>query len=110
MISARHKLNISLASKDFKPLYRGRFLLVKAKENELPYSRVGVMVSRKNSLLAVRRNWLKRTVYGFFEGNKPFLDDKEPHLDYLIIFLTSYSEIKDYKKTLIQELNNVISI
>jgi ribonuclease P protein component len=110
MISARYKLNISLAPKDFKPFYKGKILLVKTRENGLKHSRIGVLVSRKNSTSAVGRNWLKRTVYGFFQDNRRFLDEKNPPTDFLAMFLTSYSEIKDNKEILIQELNNVISI
>jgi len=110
MISARYKLNVSLASKDFRAFYRGRFFAIKKKENGLSNSRVGVIVSRKNSPLAVRRNEIERLVYRFFEENKPFLDVFSPPSDFLVIILTSYSEIKDNKEILIKELNNVISI
>ena len=110
MISARYKLNVSLASKDFRAFYRSRFFAVKIKENGLPNSRVGVVVSRKNSPLAVKRNETEREIYRFFEKKRLFLDNFSPPSDFLVIILTSCSEIKDNKEILIKELNNVISI
>jgi ribonuclease P protein component len=110
MISARYKLNISLASKDFKTFYRGKSLLLKARANDLPHSRIGVLVSKKNSPLAVKRNEMKRLIYRFFEENKIFLQNFNPPSDFLAIILTTASEIKDNKEILIKELKNVISI
>jgi len=110
MISAKYKLNVSLAFKDFKTFHRGKFLLVKAKENGLKRSRVGVVVSRKNSRLAVQRNWVERLIYRFFETNKRFLERFNPSSDFLVIILTTVSEIKDNEETLNNELNDVISI
>ena len=110
MINARYKLNIALASKDFKPYYKGGFFSVKSKKNSLSNSRVGVIVSKKNSKTAVGRNMIKRLVMNFFKENKDFLDNMEPSLDFLIIILTTASDIKDNKEAFTQELNNVISI
>jgi ribonuclease P protein component len=110
MISARHKLNISLATKDFKVFYGGDSLLVKQKTNNRSYSRIGVVVSRKNSSLAVGRNEIKRLVYRFFEENKSFLEKFSPPSDFIVIILTTAPHINDNKESLIKELKNVISI
>ena len=110
MISARYKLNISLANKDFKVFHRGKLLLIKAKANNLSHSRVGVTVSKKNSPLATERNGIKRLIYRFFEENKPFLEEFCPPSDFIVIILTTATYINDNKEILINELKNVISI
>lgn len=109
MINAGYKLNISLA-KDLKPFYKGRFLLIKRKENGLINSRIGVLVSKKNSKTAVQRIWIKRTIMGFFLKNRDFLDRFNPPSDFLALVLTTASDIKDNKEAFIKELKDVISI
>jgi ribonuclease P protein component len=110
MINAGYKFNISLAFRDFKPFYRGRFLLIKRKDNNLTNSRIGVLLSKKNSKKAVQRVWIKRTIFSFFKENKTFLDKYDPKSDFLIFILTTASDIKDNKEAFIKELKDVISI
>jgi len=110
MISARYKLNISLALRDFKAFYKGKFFSVKRKENGLKVSRVGVVISKKFSRSAVKRNKIRRSIFRFFQENKTFLLRFNPPSDFLVIVLTTTSEIEDNKEILTKELKNVISI
>lgn len=110
MIMPGYKLNISLAPKDFKPFYKGNFFSVKRRTNGLSHSRIGVIVSKKNSKTATGRNMIKRLVMNFFRENKNFLDKFNPPTDFLIVTLTTASDIKDNKEAFIQELKNVISL
>ncbi len=48
----------------------GGFLFLKMKQNEKQQLKVGVSVSKKISKSAVKRNFLRRSVYGFISQNK----------------------------------------
>lgn len=110
MINARYKFNISLASNDFSTFYRGKFLLIKYKSNNLLYSRIGVLVSRKNSPLSNKRNQIKRLVYNFFKINNFFLNNYNPPADFLVIITMVISSSTYNKNEFMQELSNALSI
>ncbi len=110
MISSRYKFKITPALKDFKVFYRDNLFFIKIKENNLLNSRVGVIVSQKNTRLATGRNAIKRLVYRFFQANAVFLDSFIPPSDFLVIILTDSFNLIEKKRALIQKLNNAISI
>ncbi len=110
MISAKYKFNVSSAVKGGNIFYKGKFLLIKIKNNNLQHSRVGVSTSLKTSRYATKRNKLKRIIYCFFQENKGFLDNFNPPSDFLIIILAINLKIEDNKETFLQELKNVIFV
>lgn len=110
MISSGYKLKIIPSLRDFKVFYRDNFLFIKTKENGLLNSRVGVIVSQKNSRLATRRNAIKRLIYRFFQENRAFLDNFSPPSDFLVIVVVTAFNLKEHKDVLMQKLKNAISI
>lgn len=108
MINARYKFNIALAD-NFSTFYRGKFLLIKYKKNNLLHSRISVLVSRRNSPLSNKRNKIKRLVYNLFRVNKCFLNKYCPPTDFLIIITTNMSYNYNQNE-FIQELKNALSI
>ena len=51
---------------------KGKFFIAKIKANDLNFSRLGLIISAKVSKSAVKRNWLKRTIFNFVRLNKFF--------------------------------------
>lgn len=67
MISSKHR--VPLASFDFKSSHKlaGGQLLVFFKRNSFPYSRIGVIISKKTASKAVDRNRLRRLTQSWFK-------------------------------------------
>jgi len=110
MIDSGYKLKITPELKDFKIFHKNNLFFIKIRNNNLLNSRVGVVVSQKNTRLATKRNIIKRLIYCFFQENKVFLDNFSPPSDFLVIIMSTSFNIKEYKNILIQKLNNAISI
>jgi len=110
MIESGYKFKITPTLKDFKIFHKNNLFFIKIKENNLLNSRVGVIVSQKNTRLATKRNLIKRLIYRFFQENKAFLNNFSPPSDFLVIIMSASFNIKEYKNILIQKLNNAISI
>jgi len=110
MISSGYKLKIMPSLRDFKVFYKDNFLFIKTKENGLLNSRVGVVVSQKNSRLATKRNAIKRLIYRFFQENRTFLDRFSPPSDFLVIIVVAAFNLKEHKDALMQNLKNAISV
>lgn len=64
-------------SADFEAVFKentfrvsNRYMLLLAKENNLPYPRLGMVVAKKNVSKAVRRNRIKRSLRESFRYNR----------------------------------------
>lgn len=83
-----------------------KFFIIKTAPNYLLFSRFGVAVNRKVSNKAVRRNWIKRTIFDFIRLNNLH---QLPGKDVLIIILAPAIELtkaeigKELKRLLIVE-------
>lgn len=108
MIPARNRLKL-VSNRGFGPLFKGRFLNIKAKNNDVGYHRFAVLVSKKYSPKAAERNKIKRNIYRFLEINKKFLTNPENSRDYLIIILTNEAAARDNDEILKEELKKILS-
>lgn len=95
--------------RDFRQVFRGKYLLVKNRQNGLSYARLGVLVSRRASLKATERNRLKRMIFDFFGRHFIFFEKKAGY-DWLISFLTSTGEIFNNREILYKELDYVLHL
>ncbi len=69
---------------------RSDFFIVKLRNNDLPFSRFGAVISAKVDKSAVKRNKIKRTIFNFIRLNKIHeLSDK----DVLIVVLPPASKL-----------------
>ncbi|MEK9186334.1 MAG: ribonuclease P protein component [Patescibacteria group bacterium] len=90
MITKRYKLPIQLfVGKKSGKIIRSPLFNLKIFSGNLPYSRFGVIISNKVSKKAVKRNYLKRQSFNFFQVVK----NKLPIADYLIIFSPNAANI-----------------
>ena len=109
MLPAKNRLNVLEAKEGMKTAFRGRFFAIKWRLNNLPYMRAGVVIGKKYSPLAVRRNALKREIFHVFEeglrsGN--VLMGK----DIVVLVLTNQQDFSDNTEEYIKELSNVLHI
>jgi ribonuclease P protein component len=73
-----------------KKFFRNKYCIVKRKENELKYSRLGVIISSKVSKKAVVRNKIKRKIKNCF---KTFLaKNQNKNFDFVIIVFFGFNE------------------
>ncbi len=82
--------------KDFKKIlkqkkaFRGKYFIVKKIENDLDYSRLGVIISTKVSKKAVVRNKIKRQIKACF---KEFLtDDSFKNFNLVFVVFPGFQE------------------
>lgn len=108
MIPARNRLKLVL-NRGFGPFFRGRFLNIKIKKNEIGYHRFAVLVSKKYSPKAVRRNEIKRKIFRFLEKNKKFLTNEINPRDFLIIVLTNEASARDNDQILEEDLKRILT-
>ena len=83
----RRKRDFDVVFEDGR-VFRGRRLLVRARPNRLPDSRLGIMIARQfgNS---VRRNYVRRLIREAFRLNKPLLG---PGLDVVVSLTRGWKE------------------
>mgnify|MGYP001558987650 CR=1 FL=1 len=72
MLAKKFRLQIQRWLKERKKIItrKSDFFIVKSSDNNLPYSRFGVVISSKVSKSAVKRNKIKRTIFDFIRLNK----------------------------------------
>jgi ribonuclease P protein component len=111
MLKKKFRLNLGReGSRGFRIIFRGLRFIIKARDNNLPYSRVGVILNKKISLSAVKRNWLKRQVFDFFSPDPPGLAFWKPGKDIIVLFLPLAKDLINDPARLKQELENGLSI
>ncbi|MFN8770838.1 MAG: ribonuclease P protein component [Neisseriaceae bacterium] len=71
----------------FRKVRRGVFLKIHYKPNNLPYSRLGLIVGKRIHKLANKRNYMKRVVRELFRTNQ----SKWYGLDIIVRVITPYS-------------------
>ena len=85
--------------------FRGRSFLIKAFSNQADFNRFGVVISKKVSKLAVKRNWIKRIVLD--TAKKFVITENNNKADVLIII--SPTMIKMEKADIIKELEEALN-
>lgn len=109
MLAKKFRLPIQRWLKEKKKIIarKSDFFIVKAAENNLPYSRFGTVISRKVSKSAVRRNKIKRTIFNFIRLNQY---QEKPGQDVLISVLPKTAELgkTEIEKELSQLLITII--
>lgn len=74
MLSKKHRLPIQKFIKSHSTNgARSDYFFVKFKTNNLPFSRFGVVISRKVSKSAVKRNRIKRIIFDFIRLKEYYL-------------------------------------
>lgn len=109
MLPAKNRLK-SINNREFGPLFKGRFLSVKKKQNDFGENRFAVLVSKKYSHKATDRNKIKRDIFRFLERNKAYLTKKDKTYDFLIIVLTTGAIKSDNKEIFESDLNKIFEI
>jgi len=70
MLSKKYRLPVQSFFAERSKTIKNSFFIVRFKENNLSFNRFGVLVSKKVSKKATRRNMLKRMVFNFIKANK----------------------------------------
>lgn len=106
MIPKKFKLSIKEFPKRSTTCFEEKGISLKKSQNNLAYTRFGVVASKKVSPKATIRNWAKRIIYDFFAEHK----EKIPiGLDLLVIIATPIIETNlDTKNLLWEELEKGI--
>jgi len=111
MLKKKFRLNLGREdSRGFRIIFRGLRFIIKARDNGLPYFRAGVIVNKKISLSAVKRNWLKRQVFDFFSPDRPGLASWGQGKDVIVLLLPPAKDLINEPARLKQELENGLSI
>ncbi|OGY64091.1 MAG: ribonuclease P protein component [Candidatus Harrisonbacteria bacterium RIFCSPLOWO2_02_FULL_41_11] len=103
MLSKKYRLPIQKMLKEKSTAVKTPYFLIKIFRNSLPYSRFGVIVSKKIARLAVRRNKLRRLVFSLVRPYSKKIGGK----DYLIIISPAIKELK--KEEVGEKLKEYIS-
>ena len=103
MLAKKYRLPIQSVLNKSGRTFRGRSFLIKVFLNPVNFNRFGVVISKKVSKLAVKRNWIKRIV---LDTAKKFVAaENKNKADVLIII--SPIMIKMEKADIIKELEEV---
>lgn len=94
MLAKKFRLQIHhwLKEKNKVVTRKSDFFIVKNSENNLPYSRFGVVISSKVDKSAVKRNKIKRAIFDFIRLNKLHESGKK---DTLIIISPKIARLKN---------------
>ena len=104
MLAKKFRLPIQSVLNKSGRTFRSRSFLIKTFSNQLDFNRFGVVISKKVSKLAVKRNLIKRIV---LDTTKKFVDSENKNkIDVLIII--SPAMIKMKKTDIIKELDEVL--
>lgn len=104
MLAKKFRLPIQSVLNKSGRTFRSRSFLIKSFLNQLDFNRFGVVISKKVSKLAVKRNLIKRVV---LDATKKFVRaENEGKLDILIII--SPTMIKMEKADIIKELEETL--
>ncbi len=68
-----------------------KYLIIKNKHNKFSYSRIGIIIKKKNIKLAVKRNKIRRIIYETFRLKQY----KIKNIDYLLIINKNILNIKN---------------
>lgn len=85
MLAKKYRLPIHLFRRSRPKTFRGDYFTFKIFESNLPYSRAGVLVSKKVSKKATRRNKIKRAILRFVRAFIHGEKEKRAAMDILII-------------------------
>ena len=83
MLKKKYRLPAQNFRAHYEEQKRGEFLTIRVKKNSLPFSRFGVIISKKIAAKATKRNELKRGVYNFIQKKKI---NNLPGRDVIIVF------------------------
>lgn len=112
MLAKKHRLPINSFPVKAKVFYRGRHLTIKAASNNLPYSRVGIIVTKKTASGAVVRNRLRRKIFDLFgkaivsDGSRLRQDFGEPRD--LLVLVRPIRLMKTEEESLMSELETAV--
>lgn len=81
-----------------------KYFIIKTTPNNFPFSRFGVVVSRKVGKKAAQRNRIKRTIFNFIQQRGLH---QNPSRDILLITLPTINQLT--KTEIEKELNNLIT-
>ena len=105
MLAKKYRLPIQSVLNKSGRTFRGRSFLIKAFSNQADFNRFGVVISKKVSKLAVKRNWIKRIVLD--TAKKFVITENNNKADVLIII--SPTMIKMEKADIIKELEEALN-
>ncbi len=109
MLPVKNRFNVLESKEGMKTALKGRFFSVKWRFNGLSYIRAGVIIGKRYSSLAVRRNALKREIFRVFEeGLKN--GELSAGADIVVSVLTNYRYFSDNTEEYKKELSNVLHI
>ncbi|MDO8442685.1 MAG: ribonuclease P protein component [bacterium] len=100
MLAKKYRLPIQSVLNKSGQTFRSRSFLIKVFSNQLEFNRFGVVISKKVSKLAVKRNLLKRMV---LDAAKKFVSDENKN-KFDILIIISPAMIKMEKADIIKEL------
>lgn len=104
MLAKKYRLPIQFVLNKSGRTFRGRSFLIKTFSSQLDFNRFGVVISKKVSKLAVKRNLIKRIV---LDTTKKFVvAENRNKFDVLIII--SPAMIKIGKADIIKELEEAL--
>lgn len=69
MLAKKYRLPVQSFFLERSKVIKNDFFIVRFKENIASFNRIGVLVSKKVSKRATRRNFLKRTVFNFIKAH-----------------------------------------
>ncbi len=78
MLAKKFRLPVNTFPLRARTLYKGQHLAVKTSANNLPYNRMGVIVTKKTAAGAVERNRLRRKIFDLFRGETRLRSAKTP--------------------------------
>jgi ribonuclease P protein component len=84
---------------NFRKLRAGVYLKIHYKPNELGFSRLGLIVSKKNHKRSNKRNYMKRVIRELFRCNLPAFQKNANFQGYdLVVRINKYFEQGDFFK------------
>lgn len=101
MIPKKARVPLATFPRTARTVFRGEYISLKEARNGFSYNRLGVIVGKKVSSLAVERNRIRRRIFDFFRASTTFFDKKKG-IDLLVIVNPSMIEISDksFRETL----------
>jgi len=106
MLKKKHKLPIQLflSLKSGSKYFKSQLFSLKIKENSLPFSRFGIVISSRYDKKAVRRNFLKRRIFDFFRLN---IDKFKKGFD-ILAFLSSFVKSDTKEEKILEDLEFIL--
>ncbi len=98
MLKKRYRLPIQEMIKKNGKTIRGPFFLIKIFQSQFPYSRFGIIISKKATKDAVKRNKLKRLIFSILNPVEKM------EKDFLIIVSPAINKLE--KKEIIEQIKS----